>query len=656
MLAVSQQLAANVAPTATSGQAAVVREFVVAMQRIRLRMPEAEDSPALQAFVIHDYLVAARLRRDLSTKAGDDLDSAIDTFLRARAGQPVTRALRAEWLASLADRKRWEWFLPRSIDVTDPLLICDRLTGRLATGDTVGLGNEVLARWRLPKKQPAECATVFTWLRSEGLLTAALAEGRTRAALVADNPRLAREFVTDVPAMQAPPLILWAQLLETPKATLSLLVTNVNWPAEPDALETGFNRLARSDSGAALALLPQLIARPDTTATLQARLQHDAALGAAYDHDPAAAAVFDRLPSAAIDGDVLEWAVRQALWAGDYTKVIAWIDKMPATLAAQSRWRYWRARAVAETSGNATAEPLFAEIAASRDYYSYLAADRIHRSYALHARPSPSDQRAQAALAAEPGLVRAHALLDCDMGDDAAAEWAAVVGAADSATKVQAAHLASEWGWYVQSIATLAQAGELDDVQLRYPRPYTEAIAAASKLAQLPSDWILAVMRQESLFRKDAVSRAHARGLMQMVPATATAVARRWHLQSPRDDSQFDPYIDVALGAAHLRELLDRYGNQLSLSLAAYNAGSAPLTRWLPNRTLDADIWIENIPYGETRDYVERIFEHIVAFAWVRGAAPPRLTALLPRVEPADSMLPPHQSFSSAALQTQVPK
>ncbi len=230
------------------------------------------------------------------------------------------------------------------------------------------------------------------------------------------------------------------------------------------------------------------------------------------------------------------------------------------------------------------------------------------------------------------------------MTDEAAVEWATVIAGTDAAVKVQAAHLAARWGWYAQSIATLAQVGELDDVRLRYPRPYPSAIAEASKLTQLPSDWILAVMRQESLFRSDAVSRAGARGLMQMQPATAAAVERRWHLPAPGKEAPFDPTPDVALGAAYLRELLDRYGGQLGLGLAAYNAGPIPVGRWLPSRTMPADIWIENIPYGETRTYVQRILEHIVAFAWVRDADPPRLTALLPPVEPRISSaqsLPP---------------
>ncbi|HEV7446484.1 MAG TPA: transglycosylase SLT domain-containing protein, partial [Steroidobacteraceae bacterium] len=600
---------------------------------VRQRLPEQPDSPALQAYVIYDYLIAARFRRDVDLKPGDDLDTAIDTFLQAHTGQPVARNLRTDWLTSLANRRRWDWFLPRAGDVTSPSLICDRLQGRLATGDIKGLAAESLARWSLPQKQPSECEPVFVWLRQQGLLTPALAEIRTRAALTADNPRLAREFVIDVPTEKAAPLLQWAQLLDASKTTLNTVATNPSVSVEPVALAAGFDHLARADSTAALALLPKLLSRPDMTPAMQVQLQRIAALGAAYGRDPAAVAAFDQLPDSAVDSDVREWRVRAALWAGDYAKALAWIEEMPPTLSSQPRWVYWRARAVAATSGSEAAAPIYAQLAGLRDFYGYLAADRIHRDYVLNAKASLDDKTIQSALAAQPGLIRARALFDCNLDDDAGLEWAVALSGADSATKLQAAHLAARWGWYAQSITTLAQVGEFDDVRLRYPRPYASAIADASKLTQLPSDWILAVMRQESLFRDDAVSRAGARGLMQMVPSTAAAVAKRWHLPPPQRDGTFDPPMDVQRGAAHLRDLLDKYG-QLGLSLAAYNAGAIPVARWLPAREMDADVWVENVPYGETRNYVQRIVEHIVAFAWVRDAEPPRVATLLPAITP----------------------
>src|ERR1039457_7051533 len=186
------------APIASLDQAAVRAEFIAAMQRIRLHVPEPPDSPALEAYVIHDYLLAARLRRDLELTPSEEVDAAIDTFVQAHAKQPVARGLRHDWLASLAgrrrggwvlpgagglaERRRWDWLLPRATDVVDPVLICDRLEGRLESGDTQGLGAAALTRWNLPQKQPRECDGVVAWLRTQSLVTPALAEIRARAA------------------------------------------------------------------------------------------------------------------------------------------------------------------------------------------------------------------------------------------------------------------------------------------------------------------------------------------------------------------------------------------------------------------------------------------------------------------------------------------
>ncbi|HEY6619853.1 MAG TPA: transglycosylase SLT domain-containing protein [Steroidobacteraceae bacterium] len=618
---------------------AVRDEFVAAMQRIRLHQPDIPDSPALEQYAIHDYLVAARLRRDLSAAADDNLDTAIDAFLHGHAGQPVTHGLHRDWLASLAQRHRWDWFLPRSVDVADPSLICDRLEGLLSTNDTTGLAAAALIRWLVPQKAPAECADVFAWLRQQGLLTAALAENRTRAALSADSPRLAREFAADVPVDRRAALLQWSDLLDSPGSALNVLATHPSLTVEPEALAAGFEKLARAEPGHALDLLPKLLVREGLTPELKDRLRRAAALGAAYDRDPRAIAAFDVLPPTAADAQVQEWRVRAALWNGDFTRARTWIEQMPPALSTQPRWRYWHARAIAATSGDAAAAASFREIAGMRDYYGYLAADRVQGPYNLNVRPSPLDAAAQTRLSKIAGMIRARELFDCDMTDEAALEWNTALDGADNPLKVQAALLASRWGWFAQSITTLAQTGEFDDVTLRYPRPFSDVVSRAAKIAQLPQDWILAVMRQESLFRKDAVSRADARGLMQMVPSTASAVARRWHLPAPGHDDLFDPAIAVPLGAAHLRELLDRYGEQLTLSLAAYDAGSAAVARWLPPKPMDADVWIENIPYNETRGYVEHIAEHIVAYASLRGAQAPRLQILLSDVEPAAPLL-----------------
>jgi soluble lytic murein transglycosylase len=311
---------ASLPNSAASGARA---EFMAAMQRVQLNLdsPAAPDSAALKAYPIYDYLVAARLRRDLAWAPNADLDSVIDAFLRAHEGQPVARALRRQWLASLAERRRWDWFLPRAAELTDPVLICDRLQGRLATSDTERLAVEALARWNLVQRPPAECATVFAWLHAEGVVTPAMQEARARAALAADNPTLAREFIAEVPAERTAPLRQWLELLESPRPTLAALAATPEASVEPEALLAGFTRLSNTDSTSASAVLPSLLARPDLTPALRLRLWRAFALGSAYARQPAAITAFERLTADAADTQVqgARMAWRNAPEPGDTT-------------------------------------------------------------------------------------------------------------------------------------------------------------------------------------------------------------------------------------------------------------------------------------------------------------------------------------------------
>ena len=174
-----------------------------------------------------------------------------------------------------------------------------------------------------------------------------------------------------------------------------------------------------------------------------------------------------------------------------------------------------------------------------------------------------------------------------------------------------------------------------NDYMLLYTRPYDAEVNAAAHLAQLAPEIVYSVVRQESLYRIDAVSNAGARGLMQLQPATARSTARYWKRPQPTLTDLFNPYINTSLGAARLRMLLDELDGQIPVALAGYNAGPNAVTRWLPPEPLDTDVWIENIPYNETRGYVQRILWHSLMFTWLRtqGAAQ-QTNSWLSRIRP----------------------
>ncbi len=153
---------------------------------------------------------------------------------------------------------------------------------------------------------------------------------------------------------------------------------------------------------------------------------------------------------------------------------------------------------------------------------------------------------------------------------------------------------------------------------------------------------VLAVSRQESSFDATIASPAGARGLMQLMPGTAAAEAKALNLQLSIAELQSDPAVNVRLGSAYLRGLLDRYAGSIPLAVAAYNAGPNRVDGWITangdprdDRHGGADMvdWIEAIGFGETRNYVERVIENLVVY-WALLNRPAR-NPLTPAPGPA---------------------
>jgi soluble lytic murein transglycosylase len=197
---------------------------------------------------------------------------------------------------------------------------------------------------------------------------------------------------------------------------------------------------------------------------------------------------------------------------------------------------------------------------------------------------------------------------------------------------LQAIHLAARLEVYDIAVSMATSHGQFNDYALLYPRPYPDEVAAAARMTNVEPYLLYGVLRQESLFRPDASSSAGALGVAQLTPATARETARRWSLPAPNRDDLLDPTVNITLGAARVAELLERFDGKLPVALGAYNAGEAAAARWLPARAIDSDVWIENIPYNETRAYVRRVLWHSVVFKWLETGRPQRVDDWLGKI------------------------
>jgi soluble lytic murein transglycosylase len=251
------------------------------------------------------------------------------------------------------------------------------------------------------------------------------------------------------------------------------------------------------------------------------------------------------------------------------------------------------------------------------NWYAMLASARIDRRFAPTLQSLAIKDPAVASLGSEPAFVRAHELFLCDMAAEAGVEWRAAVDVLPAQRQVDAVGLAARWGWHDQAIATAARQKLFNDYDLLYPRPYDFEVKRASRRSDLPESLIYAIIRQESLYRADAGSSAGALGLMQLLPTTARLAAKRAGLPVPTRAQLLQPSINIPLGSAYLSDLVQRFEGDAAVATAAYNAGPAAAQRWLPTMPLDLDVWVENIPFNETRNYVQKVAWHALVFGWL---------------------------------------
>lgn len=618
-------------------------EFKTAWQRVQNRQPDQPDPVALRALPIYAYLDAARLQRDLQQDQSDaqfqQTDAAVRSFLDARTGEPVTRSLTTAWMRSLAKRQDWSTLLENYNPArADAKLRCRWYQARIATHRTKGLVRKITHTYRNTGHSLMACKPAFDWLKAQHKLPPALTVARAKLALKQGHADFASQLAAQLPKTAAAPILQWVALIEHPQRSIRELIAHPSHPVPKKALQDGWLRLARKHPDIALQLYPELLqarhlsgleARPYTRAL---------ALGLVWDRRPQAVTYFRRFTPKRGDDTAYAWRVRAALWAEDWPQALQWLREMPAALRSQPAWQYWLARAEAATGATQAADARWRKLVDTDGYYALLAAWRLRKNYAPQPESVPDDPALRKRLAAMPGMVRAHELFQVGLNPQASLEWWVALAKVDQAARIQGIRLARHWGWYVQAAGTASRQGIYDAFKLLYPRPYQSQVKAAAADSKLPVDWIYGVMRQESLYRANVVSPSGAYGLMQLIMPTARRVAQRNNMPLPAvADDLFDPSTNITLGSDLLRRLTDRYDGRFIVALAGYNAGHNAADRWLPASPRSADVWIENIPYNETRHYIKRILWHIAVFGWLRSGEPQTIARLLPLVAQPDS-------------------
>lgn len=583
----------------------------------------------LRDYPLKDYLRYLDLRARLEAAPAGE----VAAFLREVPDSFMAEDLRKRMLRLFADTGDWASYLAFDDAALDGFEFrCQRVVARgVEQGWRSQLG-EALALWNEGKAMPEACQRIEDWLAEAGYLTSERLWKRIEQAMEDGRTSEARRLATRVGAQGRIPV--WVQARKSPERFLER-----QKGARGDAvlhlmLADAIKRVARKDAGEARALWLGLAARGAMSAAVRHEAEGGIAMAAARQHRPEASDWFEGLLSGALDKEGRAWKVRAALRTQRWDRVLAAIEAMPAEEQAEEEWRYWRARAMEALGQDDVARQIWRDVARSVSYYGLLAADRAGVRYGLAYVDLPPDEMVEQ-VAARPAIRRAREFHAMGLVSEARKEWQVALRDLDPSSLRAAAHLAARWGWMDRAAITMGKARHagLEDLEVRFPLPWRDDVERFARQTAIDSGWMFGVMRRESAFMPDIGSSAGAQGLMQLMPETAKYVAKKFDLPAPGSSDLHDPASNMRLGSAYLRFVLDKFDENQVLATAAYNAGPGRVKQWLPKaETLPADIWVDTVPFTETREYCRAVLHYATVFEWrLYGEARP-LSARMPNI------------------------
>jgi len=587
---------------------------------------------------IPDYPLTPYLRFELKRQTlGKQSGSDMERFLAKYSDWSFARHLERQWLKTLASAGDHEALLRYGTRSKDAEVRCHIERARLKRGETDGLARRTRELWLSPASQPKACDPLFRWWQRQGNPDGDTAWRRFGLAVEAGENGLARYLKRYLDQTDRALADGWLRIATRPAAGLAAAADWSDLEQVRQLMAWGLERLARSDWQRADSMHRRLDSRFSFSADEIGPALRQIALFRAVDLDPGAVDAIDALGARWIDQQMLEWRLRAALAHAQWREVLDSVLRMPAQQQLRERWRYWRARALAEL-GRAEAGLMYATLATESDYYGFLAALRSNQPLTLCSRDIDAEGETQRRLLRDAEFSRAVELYRAGLVWHARWTFERVSRRLSAREQRQAALLAAGLGWHDRAIVSLGRSGAMDAYAWRFPVVERERVSLNADRHEVSPALIMGLMRAESAMQADARSPAGARGLLQLMDGTARSVARRNGIAYNGASDLYDPARNIALGVAHLGELQQRFNGDWTLVAAAYNAGIGNAKRWQDERPdLPRDIWIETLPFFETRDYIPRVLAFATVYEWQLGKTPSVLAENILPQAPAET-------------------
>lgn len=541
----------------------------------------------------------------------------IRDFLSQYEHTPMEWPLRKKWLQYLAKRDKQSDFLADYKPNNDTALHCHQLRYTLAKGGSeTGVFTQVDKLWVHKKSQPKACDPLFKLWQDAGWRSNDKIWDRLVLAASKGDHTLIPYLKRLTPVDEKYLADLWYKMRRGPRHVARMSNFPNKNPKEKVIALYAVKRLAWKDKDLALKAWDRLTKKFTFTQAQNNEVAKVFARRLAQVGHDKAPEWLEKIPSNELTDELVQWRIADALRRNKWQEALTVLQNLPPYLAKKESWSYWLARALEQTGQTQAANVQFKLVAQERHYYGFLAATLIGQAPNLGDRPLNFSDQELKTIDDNPAAQRALEFRHLKRWAQARREWYGFTKQLTARQQMAAAKWANQNNWPDRAIFTLAEHKYWDDVGLRFPLAFKSTVDNHSKRNKIEPEFAFAIARRESSFMPDANSSAGALGLMQMLPSTAKFIAKKKIARN----KLFNANTNVKYGTKYLKYLLDRLdGNEITAA-AAYNAGIHRVKRWVKLDTpMPADIWIETIPYKETRDYVKSVMAYRQIYSELLG-------------------------------------
>ena len=574
--------------------------------------------PTLTTYPLYPYLQYRQITDDLMNQPA----LVVTNFIAANPTLPPARSLKSRFVNELARRDDWRGLLAFSPEKpTGTEAQCNYYDAKWNVGQTQEAWDGAKALWLSGKSQPNACDRLFGAWRASGQQDPLAYLERIRLAMKAGNTSLVRVLAQQMPSDYQTIATAVIALANDPNSVMTFARTTGATDFTRQMAAVAFASVARQDVENARLMIPSLAQAQQLNEDQIQELRDIVAWRLMGSDVTEEQAIWrDDAIMRSQSTSLVERRVRMALGLGDRRGLNTWLARLPMEAKEKDEWRYWQADLLLERGRDDEAKDILRSLMQQRGFYPMVAAQRLGEEYTFRIDKAPANL--DPALTSGPEMARVRELMYWNMDNTARSEWANLVTSKTKDQQAQLARYAFNQNWWDLSVqATIA--GKLwDQLEERFPLAYNDLFKRYISGKDIPQSYAMAIARQESAWNPKAGSPVGARGLMQIMPGTATHTVSMFSIPGYSGPSQLlDPEMNINIGTSYLQYVYQQFGNNRIFASAAYNAGPGRVRTWRGNSggRIDAVAFVESIPFSETRGYVKNVLSYDAYYRYFMG-------------------------------------